>query len=143
MWKETTGRTTFGLVKNSPYSMFFQKSLLKLNENGKLYKIAKRWQSMRPNCNPLVRKGNPLSLEKLISIFMILLLGIICALIVMLIEQCKYFKADSNVNPPTKSVDFQRLKLVCEEIENCLNKKKNVAPGLLLLLEDTIKRIVD
>ena len=108
MWKETTGRTTFGLVKNSPYSMFFQKSLLKLNENGKLYKIAKRWESMRPNCNPLVRKGNPLSLEKLISIFMILLLGIICALIVMLIEQLKRFKADSNVNPPAKSVDFQR-----------------------------------
>ena len=123
--------------------MFFQKSLLKLNENGKLYKIAKRWESMRPNCNPLVRKGNPLSLEKLISIFMILLLGIICALIVMLIEQCKYFKADLNVNQPAKSVDFQKLKLVCEEIENCLNKKKNVAPGLLILLEDTIKRIVD
>ena len=98
---------------------------------------------MRPNCNPLVRKGNPLSLEKLISIFMILLLGIICALIVMLIEQCKYFKADLNVNQPAKSVDFQKLKLVCEEIENCLNKKKNVAPGLLILLEDTIKRIVD
>ena len=143
MWKETTGRTTFGLVKNSPYSMFFQKSLLKLNENGKLFKISKRWESMRPNCNPLVRKGNPLSLEKLISIFMILLLGIICALFVMLIEQCKYFKADSNVNRPAKSVDFQRLKLACEEIENCLNKKKDVAPGLLILLEDTIKRIVD
>ena len=123
--------------------MFFQKSLLKLNENGKLYKIAKRWESMRPNCNPLVRKGNPLSLEKLISIFMILLLGIICALFVMLIEQCKYFKADSNVYPPAESVDFQRLKLVCEEIENCLNNRKDVAPGLLILLEDTIKRIVD
>ena len=143
MWKETTGRTTFGLVKNSPYSMFFQKSLLKLNENGKLHKIAKRWETMRPNCNPLIRKGNPLSIEKLISIFAILSLGIICALFVMLIEQCKYFKVDSNSNQSAKSVEFQRLKLICEEIESCLNKKKDVTPGLLILLENSIKRIID
>ena len=56
-------------------------------ERGQLHQLLKKWKIPQSQCNSKQRTGKPLSLEKLISAFMIVLFGIICALLLLFIEK--------------------------------------------------------
>ena len=56
-------------------------------ERGQLHQLLKKWKIPQSQCNSKQSTGKPLSLEKLISAFMIVLFGIICALLLLFIEK--------------------------------------------------------
>ena len=100
VWKQNGGNTAIAMAKNSPYKKFINEAILNMLENGKLSNILQRWKIKEPDCSPLIKKGKPLNIRKLISIFFIIGLGILLTIIVMLLENLQHSllkkKNDSN-----------------------------------------------
>ena len=125
------------MTKNSPYKKFIDKAILKMFESGKLRNILQRWKVEEPNCSPMIREGKPLNFKKLISIFVIIGLGVLLAIIVVLLEnfQVNYLRKKNDPNNVRNDLisekDFVNLKI--EEMANLHDamKLKQEKSGLL------------
>ena len=132
---------SIGLVKNSPYKIFMDRVLIKLSENGQTYKTMEEWQVKEPDCKPLTNTGNPLTLEKLISLFMIVCSGILLALTVMIFELFSKCFTQNEVQLDNK--DLLKFKKILEEIQNDLPRNKRPSAILLSQLRESSRRIED
>ena len=81
------GSTGIALTKGLPYRIFLKQIIYEIIERGQLHQLLKKWKIPQSQCNSKQSTGKPLSLEKLISAFMIVLFGIICALLLLFIEK--------------------------------------------------------
>ena len=90
VWEKNAGDTAIAMTKNSPYKKFINKAIQNMLENGKLRNILQRWKIEEPDCSPLIREGKPLNFKKLISIFFIIGLGVLLAIIVVLFENFQH-----------------------------------------------------
>ena len=86
------------MTKGSPYKKFIDGVILKMFESGMLNNILQRWKIEEPDCSPLITTGKPLDFTKLISIFFIIILGVLLAIIMVLFEnfQNNLFKKKNN-----------------------------------------------
>ena len=116
--------------------------LVKLSENAQMYKMMQRWKVKEPDCKPLRDTGNPLNLEKLISLFLIICAGIILALIVMLFELCGYCSTSDAIQLHSKVKDKDFGKILAE-IQNDLLRKQWPSDILLSQLGEISKRVED
>ena len=121
------------MTKGSPYKKFIDGVILKMFESGMLNNILQRWKIEEPDCSPLIRTGKPLNFKKLISIFFIIGLGVLLAMIVLLFENFQHnIKKKNNVRDDLISEkDFVNLKI--EEMVNLYDamKIKQEKSGLL------------
>ena len=63
-----------------------KKVIYDMIQKGQLHRIKSKWQSAKRDCSPLVQTGRALSIEKLVSIFIIPCLGFILAIIIFILE---------------------------------------------------------
>ena len=92
-----------------------------LFENGQIERIFENWEIKEPNCEPLLMSGDPLSLKKLISIFMIIGIGLLMSLIGLLYELFKTKPAYGNVQ------DIEFVKFQINQIKsNCMRKHGHI-----------------
>ena len=116
------------MTKNSPYKKFIDEAILKMFESGKLRNILQRWKVEEPDCSPMIREAKPLNYKKLISIFVIIGLGVLLAIIVVLLEnfQVNYFRKKNDPNNIRNDLisekDFVNLKI--EEMANLHDEMK-------------------
>ena len=137
VWKQNAGDTAIVMTKNSPYKKFIDEAILKMFESGKLRNILQRWKVEEPDCSPMNREGKPLNFKKLISIFVIIGLGVLFAIIVVLLEnfQVNYLRKKNDPNNVRNDLisekDFVNLKI--EEMANLHDamKLKQEISGLL------------
>ena len=88
--------------RGSPYHRFMKQIMIDMLEQGTLDRILRKWQPPEADCEPLRRSGQSMKFEKLISLFFIILFGILLAAITFILENV-YFElmnSDSNDNPP-------------------------------------------
>ena len=90
VWKQNAGDTAIAMTKNLPYKKFIDQAILKMFESGMLNNILQRWKIEEPDCSPLITSGNPLDFTKLISIFFIIILGVLLAIIMVLFENFQH-----------------------------------------------------
>ena len=119
------------MTKSTPYKKFIDGAILKMFQSGKLNNILQRWKIEEPDCSPLITSGKPLDFTKLISIFFIIILGVLLAIIMVLFEnfQNNLFKKKNNDLFSEK--DFVNQKI--EEMVNLYDamKMKQDKSGLL------------
>ena len=119
------------MTKSTPYKKFIDGAILKIFESGKINNILQRWKIEEPDCSPLITSGKPLDFTKLISIFFIIILGVLLAIIMVLFEnfQNNLFKKKNNDLFSEK--DFVNQKI--EEMVNLYDamKMKQDKSGLL------------
>ena len=119
------------MTKSTPYKKFIDGAILKIFESGKINNILQRWKIEEPDCSPLITTGKPLDFTKLISIFFIIILGVLLAIIMVLFEnfQNNLFKKKNNDLFSEK--DFVNQKI--EEMVNLYDamKMKQDKSGLL------------
>ena len=108
--------------------------LVKLSENGQTYKTMEEWQVKEPDCKPLTNTGNPLTLEKLISLFMIVCSGILLALTVMIFELFSKCFTQNEVQLDNK--DLLKFKKILEYYE--VNFKDGALLSFLILCGEAI-----
>ena len=125
------------MTKNSPYKKFIDEAILNMLENGKLRIILQRWKIEEPDCSPLIREGKPLNFKKLISIFFIIGLGVLLAIIVVLFEnfQPNLLKKKNDPNNVRDNLIYEKnfVNLKIEEMVNLHDamKLKQEKSGLL------------
>ena len=115
-------------------------AILKMYENGQLYNIKKKWEVLQPQCAPLLRRGNPLSFSKLISLFAIIGIGVLIAFLVMAYE-C-FAKPQREVIKHDQDLDVELFKAIFSEVNSCLKNNGKPPKHLLISLKDSLKNII-
>jgi len=78
------GLLTYGIAKKSPYKPFLFYQQLKLIENGALGALLDRWNEEEPVCN--LSRVDSLGFEKILMAFLIVALGVVCAVSTFVVE---------------------------------------------------------
>ena len=87
------GENTFGMTKGLPYGIFMKRTIQDIIANGELQRIKMKWKTKAQDCKS-TKGGKPLSLEKSISLFILIFLGSILALVLFILELI--FKLSTN-----------------------------------------------
>ena len=74
------------MSKYHPLTPFIAHTILKLAETGNTKIIKKRYIEPEPNCKPVRAKGNPLGIEKFVSLFVLYSIGCFVSLIILVLE---------------------------------------------------------
>ena len=87
VWKNKMVLMGIPITKELAYGIFMKQIIFEIKENGQLNRLIKKWTVPKPDCRPLHKEGKPLSLEKIISLFIISMIGIFIAIIIIIIEK--------------------------------------------------------
>ena len=132
IWTRSFGAESWATVQGSYYHKFMKQVLIQLKDQGALDRILRKWQPPEADCEPLRRSGQSMKFEKLISLFFILIFGILLAAITFILENV-YFNlmTPNNVdNPPNDELILKlisTLKDVNVRLDaNCIIKKSMI-----------------
>ena len=98
-WTYKVGSVAFAVTKGLPYEMFMKNVIREISEKGQLHKLRQQWITSHPYCGELDENATPLSLQKLISLFIICIIGISIALVTLFIEKI-FIPIQLNVEKP-------------------------------------------
>ena len=105
-------------TKGLPYGLFMKHVIFDMTQKGQLHRINTKWDKLtQRDCKPLVRKGNPLSIEKLSSLFFIPLFGFLLAILSLLLEYVLSFFQKKDIVPENELI-FDRAKTLLTEIRD-------------------------
>ena len=124
VWSKKFGSESIAIAKDSPYSIFMKQIIYKILENGQFHQIKQNWYRKEDlvNCNPIIKKGKPLRLEKLMSLFIIMIFGIIIALGTLIVERIFHKKPSPKTEDNPKK-DIMKLKALLSELEEVMIRR--------------------
>ena len=115
-------------TKGLPYGIFMRQIIKEMIENGQLHQLTKKWEWNQPDCQPVHRKGTPISFGKLTTLFLEITLGVLLTLIILFAE-----KIHSIFRPPVNQHHHQMvfknsLKIILKNLKDNLQRcnRKNV-----------------
>ena len=121
------GENTFGMTKGLPYGIFMKRTIQDIIGNGELHRIKMKWKTKTLDCKSASKGGKPLSFEKSISLFMLIFLGTILALILFIFEIIfkKYLptKFIKSTEMEEHGIPIKKLMLHLAELQNIHHKK--------------------
>ena len=93
------GSFTIHMTRGLPYEIFMKQITYKITEQGLLFLLRQKWELPTPDCGESHISGNPLSWQKLILVFFIVIIGISSALVILFIEKLTHLYLTYNVKP--------------------------------------------
>ena len=105
-----------------------------MTEKGQLHQIISKWERLtKTDCEPLIRKGKPLSFEKLVSLFIVPLTGFLLAISILILEWVFKFPKKSKIKNPIPIVKkeeliLERMKSVLKEMGELQNYDFTLSP---------------
>ena len=90
VWKYKMGVFSIPITKGLPFENFMRHLIFEMTEKGQLSQILKKWGIAKQDCGTILKSGNPLSWQKLITVFVIVKMGILLALASLFIEKMYY-----------------------------------------------------
>ena len=81
------GSFSIPLTKGLPYDIFMRQIIFELTERGQLDQLQKKWKDSQPDCSILHRSGNALGWQKIMTVFIIIIIGILMAFVTLVIEK--------------------------------------------------------
>ena len=120
------GSYSIPLTKGLPYDIFMRQIIFEITERGQLYQLQKKWEISKPDCGELYRSKNPLSWRKVMTVYVIVIIGISMGLVILIIEKMYHHNHHgNNFDSPkclsTKEINKIKLKLTLEKINSRLN----------------------
>ena len=109
-------------------------------ENGQMEKIFVKWGIAKPDCVPLLSSGTPLGMKKLISLFLIILFGILLAFMIMILENF-YQKNYDDKKDQTGDENRWRFDRIIAEIYKNNTKKLPLNPNQISILKDALNKM--
>ena len=105
-------------------------------EKGLLNQLHQKWKSPKQDCKPLIRKRKAISIEKLATVFSILLFGIVVASIISFLEIFSVHKFSYDTSKiqtlDQYRKDVQNIENLISELDDTL-LKKDVQKLLLII----------
>ena len=142
VWKTKMALMGIPITKGLPYGIFMKQIIFEITENGQLNRLVQKWTVPKPDCRPLHKEGKPLSLEKMISLFIISMIGILIAIIIIIIENVFH------VYKPRKSVCIKeankmKLQRFFMKLQNNLNDEVFFHESPITTMRTLLKEIQD
>ena len=97
VWEKSAIQSSIVMPKGSTYSIFLKDVVQKLRENGQVGTLLQKYEAKQPSCEELFKTGKALSIQKLASAFMIVVIGVCTAIIIGTIEKL--------LKPPKQKID--------------------------------------
>ena len=118
VWETKMGSQSIPITKGMPYGIFMKQIIIDMTVNGQLNRLIRKWTLPKPDCRPIYEEGTALSLEKMISLFIISMIGIFIAIITMITEKIFYeYKPKKQVSiKEANNMKLQRLFLKLQNI---------------------------
>ena len=114
--------------------MFMKKVITEISEKGQLNKLQQQWITRHPYCGELDENVTPLSLQKLLSLFIICIFGISIALVTLFIEKI-FTSLQVNVkNQSQESIKNNANKI---KLEKFLNEIKMTLENDCIKIQET------
>ena len=114
--------------------MFMKKVITEISEKGQLNKLQQQWITPHPYCGELDENDTPLSLQKLLSLFIICIFGISIALVTLFIEKI-FTSLQVNVkNQSQESIKKNANKI---KLEKFLNEIKMTLENDCIKIQET------
>ena len=114
--------------------MFMKKVITEISEKGQLNKLQQQWITPHPYCGELDENVTPLSLQKLLSLFIICIFGISIALVTLFIEKI-FTSLQVNVkNQSQESIKKNANKI---KLEKFLNEIKLTLENDCIKIQET------
>ena len=120
-------------TRGLPYGIFMKQVIFDMTEKGQLHQIITKWERLtKPDCEPLIRKGKPLSFEKLVSLFIVPIIGFLLAISILILEWVFKFPKTKIKNPipivKKEELILERMKLVLKEMGEFQNYDFTLSP---------------
>ena len=138
VWKYKMGIFSIPMTQGLPYEIFMRQLVFEMTERGQLNQVLKKWEDTKPDCGAILRSGNPLSWQKLITVFVIVKMGIIISLAILFIEKMHHtflYKNCLNV----QEANMIKLQHVLMKIECNLKDENNVKLSTIETLVQEMK----
>ena len=117
------GSQSIPITKGLPYGIFMKQIIIDMIVNGQLNRFLRKWTLPKPDCRPIYEEGTALSLEKMISLFIISMIGIFIAIIIMINEKIFYeYKPKKQVS--MKEANDMKLQRLFWKLQNILSNKE-------------------
>ena len=137
------GSMGMAMTQGSPFWIFMKPLISELKELGVLDILLQKWTFKKQNCAPLESSGEPLSFQKLLSLFLISLFGIILTLIILFIEiifKKWCYKSNALTQHPSDTAELL-LKNNLQELLNVLQKRNMGNQVLHSMIQDLQNKI--
>ena len=130
--------------KEFPFSKFIKSEILQMMRNGQIHKLKQKWLSKTARlCDSAPRNGRSLSIEKIITIFLLLAFGAISALAIMMVEIFKKRfkgKAGGTEGGQCEARIGEFKNQLCEVLKN-LNSDQYPDEKVLNSLQETVTKM--
>ena len=94
--------------------------IIEMTVNGQLNRFLRKWTLPKPDCKPIYEAGASLSLEKMISLFIISMIGIFIAIVTIIIENIFHaYKPKKHVS--IKEANNMKLQRLFMKLQKNLN----------------------
>ena len=132
-------------TKGLPYGIFMRQIIKDMNEKGQLHQLTKKWEWNQPDCQPVHRKGTPISFGKLTTLFLEIALGVLLTLIILFAE--KIHSIYRPVNQHHQSVlninhgHSDAMKIILKDMKEVLQRRNIDNVELNLLIKKTENKL--
>ena len=142
VWKNTFGYKSIAITKRSIYGIFMKQVIYEMIERGQLHQLHNKWKTRKQNCFSIFQKGKPLSLQKLITPFTLILLGFALALIISFLEKIwpnKY--KNNNLSARAKAIQVIKSFFINDSDVNIVPNKNNDKLITITMSYEQLKKI--
>ena len=146
VWTKNFGYTSIATSKDLPYTKFLIHNIYKMIDNRLFEQLSKKWAFVEPSCDE--GKVNQMGIEKLASLFMILGIGILLAVICLSIE--KRLKTKLGGRPQRNDLECVSINLKMRfslddvsRLEKLLHKEETRVARGNLELQNLLKSLKD
>ena len=145
IWETKMRLIAIPITKGLPYGIFMKQIIFEITENGQLNKLLKKWTMPKPNCKPIHKEGKPLSLEKMISLFIISMMGIFIAIITIIIENIFHaYKPKKHVSiKEANNMKLQRLFMKLQNNDEFFNESPITMRTLVKEIQEHNDLLID
>ena len=130
------------MTKGLPYEIFMRHLIFQMTERGQINKLLKKWEILKHDCGAIHRVGKPLSWQKLITVFIIVIMGISIALATFFIENI-YHIYRQNINPThcltVKEANMIKLQHILKKIDSNLKNGSTIEHSIIRALNQEME----
>ena len=129
-------------TRGLPYSIFLKRSLHDIMEKGTIQKIKKKWEIKERSCKSMYQNGRSLSFEKTFTLFLLLIIGTILALLIMITEIVLPRIRNKIDSKDTHNIEnIEDFKVILNEVQHNLDTSPSLDTKLLSQLQAMAERI--
>ena len=129
-------------MQGSPYHKFMKQILMEMHEQGTLNRILRKWQPPEADCEPLRRSGQSMKFEKLISLFFILIFGILLAVVTFILENVyTNLITSNNVDNPPNDELILKLISTLKDVNVRLDANCSIDIAMIRVISNTYTEI--